>query len=136
MMKIGFTGTRHQLTDIQVELLESTLTELYEEGSTLSHGMCAGADEIANRLAKEIGYSTIGRPGNVSQSNSMTVDVKYPVEPYLKRNREIVDSSQIIIAIPNSMKEKVRSGTWATIRYARTKGVRVIIIYPNGNTEG
>jgi hypothetical protein len=55
--------------------------------------------------------------------------------PYLDRNKDIVDASHMLIAIPNSPKEEERSGTWSTIRYAQKKGVPVMLIYPDGSTE-
>jgi hypothetical protein len=37
-----------------------------------------------------------------------------------------------VIAAPMSSAEILRSGTWATIRYARKAGKPVLIIWPNG----
>ena len=32
--------------------------------------------------------------------------------------------------------ERLRSGTWATVRYARKKGRRVIVVRPDGSRDG
>ena len=46
----------------------------------------------------------------------------------LARNRAIVAASDILIAAPESDTEQRRSGTWATVRYARAKGIPVIML--------
>ena len=38
--------------------------------------------------------------------------------PYLTRNKQIVDASEVLVACPQSAKEEMRSGTWSTVRYA------------------
>ncbi len=53
-------------------------------------------------------------------------------KPYLARNRDIVNAADVLIAGPGGMEEIMRSGTWATVRYARKKQKPVIIVYPNG----
>lgn len=51
-----------------------------------------------------------------------------PPQPYLQRNHAIVDASEILFALPlEAERELQRSGTWATIRYARKRGVEVRI---------
>jgi hypothetical protein len=57
-------------------------------------------------------------------------------KPYLERNHDIVDETTILIACPNG-EERMRSGTWATVRYARQRilnheGQLTIIISPSG----
>ena len=43
-----------------------------------------------------------------------------PPKPYLKRNEDIVNKCDVLIACPiDKNKEILRSGTWATIRKAR-----------------
>jgi hypothetical protein len=56
-----------------------------------------------------------------------------PAKPYLVRNHEIVDDSQVLIAAPKEFTEQLRSGTWATIRYARKIGRTVRIVFPDGS---
>jgi predicted Rossmann fold nucleotide-binding protein DprA/Smf involved in DNA uptake len=45
----------------------------------------------------------------------------------LVRNRAIVNSSGLLIAAPAG-EEILRSGTWSTVRYARSKDKRVRIL--------
>jgi predicted Rossmann fold nucleotide-binding protein DprA/Smf involved in DNA uptake len=48
----------------------------------------------------------------------------------LERNKDIVSESDFLIAAPDSKKERLRSGTWATVRHARKLGKRVMILEP------
>jgi hypothetical protein len=55
-------------------------------------------------------------------------------KPYLERNRDIVMRSDVLVAIPKTDKEDLRSGTWATVRYAQyEQQIPVMIIRPDGN---
>jgi len=58
-----------------------------------------------------------------------------PEADYLARNHFIVAYSEELVAAPKSNKEELRSGTWATIRYARKRKRMVTIIYPDGSLE-
>lgn len=55
-----------------------------------------------------------------------------PIKPPLVRNHDIVDSTELLIACPKEQVEVLRSGTWATIRYARKKEITVWLIDPEG----
>ncbi len=56
-------------------------------------------------------------------------------KPYLERNRDIVDASEVLIACPSTREEVMRSGTWATVRYARKKGMKITLIFRDGTCE-
>jgi hypothetical protein len=56
-------------------------------------------------------------------------------KPYLDRNHDIVDEgSGLLIAAPFQEEEILRSGTWATVRYAWKIGraLDVFVIRPGG----
>lgn len=56
---------------------------------------------------------------------------------YLARNRDIVNSSDAVLAAPNVSVDPVKgSGTWYTIRYARERRKPVAIVFPDGTVEG
>lgn len=59
--------------------------------------------------------------------------VTYKPEPYLDRNHYMVDRCNLLIACPEGI-EALRSGTWATVRYARKRPRNHLIIYPDGTT--
>lgn len=55
--------------------------------------------------------------------------------PYLWRNHQIVDATSALIAAPFGFEEELRSGTWATVRYARKLGRPVRFFWPDGTTS-
>ena len=116
-MKIGFTGTRKGMTESQKDRLEKFLIHL--EGIEFHHGECRGADQEAARIASDLGLHCIGHKPEGRAS-------KY----FLKRNREIVDGTDILIATPKTYDEELRSGTWATIRYARKCRKTIVMVFP------
>ena len=138
----GFTGTRKGLTGLQVKELRSFL--LGEHVQELHHGGCVGADADVHKLIKKdvrLRYIPIhlhpglDRAGNSPMRASLHAEEQYPPLPYLERNRVIVDMSDYLIACPGGPSEELRSGTWATVRYALKKAKPVAIIYPDGRVE-
>jgi NAD(P)H-hydrate repair Nnr-like enzyme with NAD(P)H-hydrate dehydratase domain len=128
-MIAGFTGTQQGMTDNQKE----TFAKLLERVDELHHGDCIGADADAHRIAKDLKKSVHSYPPiNQSKRAFCDADVINSEKEYLVRNHDIVDSSDFLIATPKGNKEELRSGTWATIRYARKVGKKVVIIWPNG----
>jgi hypothetical protein len=129
--KIGFTGTQRGMTEIQAQMVD----DYFGTGTEFHHGDCIGADEQAHRLAKAAGcLIIIHPPSNLNKRAFCVADNILPEKEYLDRNHDIVDSTELLLATPSG--EKVlRSGTWATIRYARKWKKPTIIIYPNGRTE-
>ena len=132
MTKIGFTGTRHGMTDEQKIEFEKLIKA--KDFKEFHHGMCAGSDEIAHHLIEEDkeDVNIIGHPptwsGSVAQLSCHNVMAE---DTYHRRNKDIVDSTDFLIATPDA-KERVGSGTWKTVRYARKKGKRIYIIHKNG----
>jgi len=49
---------------------------------------------------------------------------------YLVRDHDIVDECDLLIVVPKTRKEELRSGTWATVRYARKQGKQYSTIFP------
>jgi predicted Rossmann fold nucleotide-binding protein DprA/Smf involved in DNA uptake len=126
-MNIGFTGTQTGMSDEQKKELITFLIEL--KGKEFHHGDCIGADEEAHRIALNCGYEIhIHPPENHSKRAYCKIGVMYPPGTYLKRNHDIVNDVNMLIAAPKSDQEELRSGTWATIRYADKKGKKVIIL--------
>jgi hypothetical protein len=127
--RIGFTGTSQGMTMAQWGALYLALERVR---GTLLHGDCVGADAQAHMVARGRGLRIeVYPPTNGKARANMAGDVVHPAAPYLKRNRAIVDSCDVLYAAPYSLVERLRSGTWATVRYARSCGKRVIILPPN-----
>lgn len=146
MKNIGFTGSREGLTAPQHQSLVRLLDAfMAERGATtpdsvpqFHHGDCVGADALSGDAAHAAGYEIHIHPPNMSGlraycSNRYPAKV-YDVFPYLVRNKNIVDSTDILMATPNGP-ETTRSGTWSTVRYARKKSKEIWIVYPDGKVE-
>ena len=132
MIKIGFTGTRHGMSEEQKSEFKKIIKS--KECEEFHHGMCIGSDEQAHQIAKDTKIKVVGHPPSFKKFMATTeCDITKKPFDYLKRNKNIVDEAEILIATPD-VKEKVRSGTWSTIRYARKKGKRIYIIHKNGRT--
>lgn len=133
MNKIGFTGTRKGMTNKQREMFVQVIANYSKPLIEFHHGDCIGADEQAHDIARVHGfYIVIHPPINPNRRAFCEGGVILTPRDYIPRNHDIVDSSDIIIATPGEEHEVIRSGTWATIRYAIKKGKTLRIIYPSG----
>lgn len=130
---LGFTGTQRGLSLFQREMLkELLLTQLVR---MFHHGDCLGADNDAHKIVRDNlpkVLITIHPPNNPYKRAFCDADVLRPAFPYLVRNKNIVDSCNVLIACPGEHTEQLRSGTWSTIRYARKMAKNMIIILPSG----
>lgn len=125
-MRVGFTGSRKGMTMSQHEQLARVLAWLrsgwqFESGEPLEfhHGNSPelGADQQAAAIAVRLGYTEYRHNPEDRSSSAM-----------LQRNREIVQSIDILVAAPEYNAEKLRSGTWATVRYARAAGLPIVML--------
>lgn len=136
--KIGFTGTRKGMTASQLQRLSRYVKIYREQGSTeFHHGDCIGADHQAHEVAKELGCDIHIHPPVIGKYRATAAYrmglegvVMHPTLPYIERNHKLVDSVNVLIATPAQTQEVLRSGTWATVRYARKRGIPVIILLP------
>jgi hypothetical protein len=135
-MDIGFTGTLYNLSLAQQRMLTQTFIMLRKlDISVMHNGDCIGADFFAYNEWKHLGGKVIGHPPSIDSKRAFcSFDAAFSPEPYLVRNHNIVNRSSMLVAAPNCFKHKLRSGTWATIRYATGK-IPVIIVYPDGTRE-
>lgn len=128
---VGFTGTRHGMTHGQKRVIEELLREWQPQ--EVHSGDCLGADSRFHFMAYDIHVNSIGHPPDDHKHRAFC---KYCYEwrpkPYLLRNQDIVYCCDVLLACPHGMAEEQRSGTWATVRYARKAGKPVIIVWPDG----
>lgn len=130
-MDIGFTGTRKGMTDKQKRQFKMLLKNLGAPDAVLRHGDCIGADAEANGIARELEVWTVAHPPDVDRYRAFCeVDNSFKPTDYLSRNRHIVDATDLLVAAPETRKEQRRSGTWSTVRYARSKNKRIIFLNP------
>lgn len=137
-MRIGFTGTRYGLTVEQMESLADLFTLFVRQAgvSEFHHGDCIGSDEQAHYLAQYFLVPVTIHPplrGDLRAFCQRAAAIR-AADQYLQRNRNIVDDTDILIATPRSFTPERRSGTWATVNYARKIGRPIFIINPDGET--
>lgn len=133
-MKIGFTGTQKGLTIPQFIQLMRLIKQL--EVNELHHGDCIGADAEAHSIAGDFNIPVVLHPPLENAKRAWCQGAKFVHEPrhYLSRNRHIVLWTDALIATPKGM-ETLRSGTWSTVRYARSKERKIWVIMPNGEID-
>lgn len=134
---LTITGTRHPhcLTDVQLKNFQEYLQSLLLEGYThVRHGDALGADEYAHHVALNMGYQIfIHPPSNTKFRAFCSGGICMPKRSYSRRNQDMIDACQLLLALPSSNMELLRSGTWQTIRMARNAVVPRVIFYPNGD---
>ena len=138
-MRVGFTGTQIGMTSRQIDRLYRVMKAIrcvsYKQWD-FHHGDCIGADEQAALMSKWQQAHVVGHPPKDGRKRAFFVsDESRDPDLYLDRNRAIVDETTILIATPKGMREELRSGVWATIRYAKQQKHPILIIWPNGKRE-
>jgi imidazolonepropionase-like amidohydrolase len=130
---LGFTGTQKGLTPAQ----RLSLRRVLRVGAdAFHHGDCIGADAEAHAVAQELGLSIVIHPPLISTKRAFCqgAHYTYPPRPYMNRNHDIVDAAKWLVACPRR-EEVLHSGTWATVRYARKRGVPIMIVWPDGRVQ-
>lgn len=143
MIHIGFTGSQYGMSLPTKKKLVSVLCDIKQAAifssapTCFHHGDCIGSDAVASGIASYYQYLVHAHPqfNEKKRAFSQYNDVIHAPKEPLDRNQEIVDVSRIMIATPHTMNEVIRSGTWATIRYARKLDRELCIIFPDGSYE-
>ena len=141
-MKLGFTGTRHGMTEVQ----ENKFYDLLANVDEFYHGSCAGADVRAAQLVRQMFWkdvNIVAMPGpddDSWQTSSGVDDITLPTRSHFVRNRDIVERCDELYATPKEWVARpawkgMMGGTWYTINYAIKKKKPVTIIWPDGSTE-
>ena len=142
------------------EALGRQIRRLYNEGCrTFISGMCVGVDlwaaaEVLSLQAEHPEVELIAAvPFEGQESRWATADVreyrrilaactrvemlftpdeakKNPAACYRKRNQWMVDHADMVMAVYTPIDEERRSGTAATVHYARKKLKRIVYIHP------
>jgi hypothetical protein len=139
-MIAGFTGTHQGMSLHQMVRVLKLIDEL--ELSEARHGDCIGADSQFHHLCLAVMRHPciVIHPPSDDKSRAWEDQVGergYVLEPkpYLERNHDIVDATPMLIATPVDTRPILRSGTWATMRYAAKQGKPVTVVWPNGKSE-
>lgn len=142
---LAFTGTRRGMNELQrAGVLKVFIMVTAAANGTkvkLHHGCAKGSDMQAHGIMFRRGQSTFKLyPSNDEQRawaegqvNRRTHEMEVmPVMEPLVRNRLMNDNTRLLVATPRLVIEERRSGTWATIRHARSLEHQIYIIWPNG----
>lgn len=143
-LSIGFTGTQIGLSPEQTICLDRLLTKYYNKywevsnGLEFHHGDCIGGDEQFHaNVIQLIGIDHQERinvhPPEDNKKRAYCQGTIWPEKDYIPRNHDIVDNSGVMFACPKEHKQQLRSGTWATYRYARHCDRLVWLILPDGH---
>jgi hypothetical protein len=137
---IGFTGTRDGMTSAQAMRVVHLVDEL--AATDFHHGCCVGADAEAHQgiMFANLNVRFHVHPSTLTGLRAKVflregLDVVHTPKAPLDRNRDIVDAAAVLIAAPKEMTETLRSGTWATVRYARKQRKQVWIVWPDGTVS-
>lgn len=144
---LAFTGTREGMTERQKAALALRVAGLAPR--VFLHGGAEGADTEAHDTILEY-VTSAAAVIEVYPCNTWRRDVwrdsyrrqlvfeagrdfiVHPIMEPLARNHVMVDRCNHLLATPAQPEEQHRSGTWATIRYARSKCKPVTLILPDG----
>jgi hypothetical protein len=121
-MILGFTGSRKGMTVRQSGVIAKFLID--NSILVVNHGaspVLTCADWEVDRIATELGIRVHRYPPKS----------KRPVD-MLSRDRLVISVSDAILAAPNSFKEVLRSGTWATVRYCYAERKPMYAVWPCG----
>jgi hypothetical protein len=137
-MKIGFTGTRTGMTEVQKRRLAEMFRTL--RPLELHHGDCVGADDEAANISQtacELPPDIHCHPP-INESNrafNRWSKVTHERKTYLERNRRIIDRTDVLIAAAVSKPLPETGGTRYTVDYAQKRGRPVCVIWPDGIVE-
>lgn len=132
------------MTDPQHDAILSQLFELDDSNpiTAVHHGCCVGADCQFHELAFQIGrhVDVIKWPCNHPTDRRECEGGRFAPQCFdpdnlpkpLDRNRWMVDQADVVIAAAPTSHEVLRSGTWATIRYALSQQKPVKAFDPQG----
>jgi len=134
------TGTQRGMTANQGATARALLRAFRSEGYEWMHnGLCVGVDEELFYAGRGQGWKIHGHPSTVEGKSVASLygacDLLEDPAPPLDRNRAMVDASSVVLAVPGERQERLRSGTWATVRHARRTGKRVVLVYTDGSVE-
>jgi hypothetical protein len=137
---LGFTGTREGMTPAQFDSIRRTIRtyQLITPEIEAHHGVCIGADLHFHEICKDLSIYIVGHPGIRDDGRCFTRAIcscnkLHPAKPFIIRDRDIVNVSHVLLATPAGFREEIRSGTWATVRYARRLRRRIVIFWPDGS---
>ncbi|HCS17680.1 MAG TPA: hypothetical protein DIW45_07775 [Erythrobacter sp.] len=125
------------LTAAQKRAATGVLVDLRAGGAVWQHnGDCINADAHAGHAWKAMGGKLhLHPPTHDAKRAFQFAHASDSPRPYLDRNSDIVEASDVLVAMPKEFNEELRSGTWATVRRARKRKLPIIFVWPDGSTS-
>lgn len=128
-MIVGFTGSR-DIKNISQERLGELKDFIYDNIESITyvvHGGAIGMDSYFHDICIDI-LPVFVRPAYKQCRLRGIYEQAKPKKP-LNRNRDIVNECDLLIAVPTDPdNEELKSGTWATVRYARNNKKQIKFI--------
>lgn len=139
-MRVMYTGPRDGMTGRQWVTVNNLIK--HWDINEAHHGDCVGGDaQFHDIVASWHGTDIITiHPPLDSKLRAFKVGgLMLPKRDYLVRNHNMVnvcaDEFDVVIATPPSIVEIRRSGTWATVRYARKMLRNLVLVFPAGTQK-
>jgi hypothetical protein len=144
---VGFTGPL-ELSEAGARLVRRTVAGLDDFGCFVS-GAAYGVDtaaalaaaeffpEAAHRVYVPRAWHNERAVVQLRERGAEVIEIAAGVSgPYMARNDAMVADRDVeqLVGFPHTCAERLRSGTWATIRRARKAGLR-IVLHPLSETE-
>lgn len=141
MKNIGVTGTRDGMSLKQKETLLEILEHIIHKHPSIKeshHGQCVGVDvEFAIIVKEDFNLKVVSHPPLKTEliGSCFNHEVKEP-KSYFERNRDIVNSSDLMFVIPReNTPQKNKGGTWYTYHYSLKNKKPTILIEPSGSLK-
>lgn len=135
-MRLGVTGTQDPEC-VTVEA-KAEFVRLVSELKPIEmhHGGCVGGDAAMHNIVDDLfGCAIYIHPpiykGKTAFLFGKNVTLLTPRD-YLDRNKDIVQASDVIVAMPRGTEEEVCSGTWQTVRQAVKLSKPLHVVWPSG----
>lgn len=133
-MIVGITGTRFGCKDAQLDSLQGLLIQLAP--TEFHHGDCVGVDDEGANTIKTLNMDCdiICHPpvDTTHRANNPHSTKVLPAKTHFARNRDIVDSCEVLIVCPFQPEHQSSGGTWYTYDYAMKHKKPTIVIWPDG----
>jgi hypothetical protein len=144
VIHVGFTGTRHGMSEAQASRVKELVANLARIDSlTCHHGDCIGADSMFHDIARFHDARVTIHPGQSSNHEAHRDklrafrhgDITHAPLGHFARNRVIVTEADVMIGTPLEMTHQDRGGTWFTIDYAKKVGRPLAIVLRGGEVD-
>lgn len=134
-MKVGFTGTRHGMSEMQSRSLGSLLLQL--EPTEFHHGSCMGSDVAAAKMVRSLFPKCwiVAHPGPDGDSCRRVSGVDNETLPGMNhhaRNRDIVFACDVLVGTPQEDEPQPRGGTWYTLGFGDDARKTPVVIWGDG----